>query len=245
MSRRCGSSKPWKPLLGTNLLEVSTGRGFGALEGSPSFTKQTFLGQNVQPPVVALATRGPKASKSKPCFTLPQHYANTSIYTYRCVCMYGRIGRLWRVTLSKELRNRGQLDVGRALSSSDAKTRNTQGSRTYQRSWAGKGGRGGYSFVACLSYLTIDHASLSRRSTVPTPNRDTSNIWTLSTVLPYMAHENVWLFLAPSSLARHLSLLRERSCSRYYPMHQTSPCGAHTRLFSSSLFVYHIPFLYS
>ena len=32
-------------------------------------------------------------------------------------------------------------------------------------------GGGGYSFVACLSHLTIDHASLSRRSTVPTPNR--------------------------------------------------------------------------
>ena len=30
-----------------------------------------------------------------------------------------------------------------------------------------KGG-GGYSFVACLSRLTLDHASLSRRGTVPT-----------------------------------------------------------------------------
>ena len=28
------------------------------------------------------------------------------------------------------------------------------------------GGGGVYSFVACLSHLTIDHASLSRRSTV-------------------------------------------------------------------------------
>ena len=37
----------------------------------------------------------------------------------------------------------------------------------------GRGG-GAYSFVACLSRLTIDHTSLSRRSTVPTPNRDTS-----------------------------------------------------------------------
>ena len=49
-----------------------------------------------------------------------------------------------------------------------------------------RGGWGGaYSFVACLSHLTIDHASLSRRSTVPTPNRDTSNIWALMTLLPY------------------------------------------------------------
>ena len=34
---------------------------------------------------------------------------------------------------------------------------------------------GAYSFVACLNHLTIDHASLSRRSTVPTPNR--ANSW--------------------------------------------------------------------
>ena len=39
--------------------------------------------------------------------------------------------------------------------------------------------------VACLGRLTIDHASLSRRSTVPTPNRDTFNTWALITLLPY------------------------------------------------------------
>ena len=44
------------------------------------------------------------------------------------------------------------------------------------RSHAMTGGGGAYSFVACLSHLTIGHASLSRRSTAPTPNRDTSNI---------------------------------------------------------------------
>ena len=47
------------------------------------------------------------------------------------------------------------------------------------------GAGGGYSFVACLGHLTIDHASLSRGSTVPTPNRDTSNIWALITLLSY------------------------------------------------------------
>ena len=36
---------------------------------------------------------------------------------------------------------------------------------------------GGVSFVGCLSHLIIDHISLSRRSTVPTPNRDTSKRW--------------------------------------------------------------------
>ena len=38
-------------------------------------------------------------------------------------------------------------------------------------------GGGAYSCIACLSHMTIDHASLSRRSTVSTPNRDTSNNW--------------------------------------------------------------------
>ena len=44
-----------------------------------------------------------------------------------------------------------------------------------------QGGRGGgaYAFVAGLSHLAIDHVSFSRRSIVPTPNRDTSNIWAL------------------------------------------------------------------
>ena len=48
------------------------------------------------------------------------------------------------------------------------------------------GGGRAYSFVACLGHLTIDHASLARRSTVPTANRDTSNIWALITLLPYI-----------------------------------------------------------
>ena len=61
-------------------------------------------------------------------------------------------------------------------------------------SWGGGGGEGAgagggaYSFVACLSHLTIDNASLSRRSTVPTPDRDTSNIWGAhydSSIYPY------------------------------------------------------------
>ena len=40
---------------------------------------------------------------------------------------------------------------------------------------SGGEGEGGDSFVACLSLLTIDHASISRWNTVPTPIRDTSN----------------------------------------------------------------------
>ena len=53
--------------------------------------------------------------------------------------------------------------------------------------WVCVGGGGAYSFVACLinSYLGIDQAPFSKRSTVPAPNRDTSNIWALITLLPY------------------------------------------------------------
>ena len=47
-------------------------------------------------------------------------------------------------------------------------------------------GEAGYSFVACLSPSTIDHASLSRRSTVPTPNEDASNIWALTAFFQYI-----------------------------------------------------------
>ena len=48
---------------------------------------------------------------------------------------------------------------------------------------------GAYSFVACLSHLTIDYASLWRRSIVPTPNRDTSKIWALIALLPYTTYK--------------------------------------------------------
>ena len=40
----------------------------------------------------------------------------------------------------------------------------------------GDGGRG-YSFIADLFRETIDHASVSRRTAIPTLDRDTSNIW--------------------------------------------------------------------
>ena len=45
-------------------------------------------------------------------------------------------------------------------------------------------GRGGV-LVCCLPQvvLIVDLASLSRRSTFPTPNRDTSNVWALITLL--------------------------------------------------------------
>ena len=68
------------------------------------------------------------------------------------------------------------------------------------------GGRA-YSFFACLRDLTIDHASLSRRSTVPTPNRDTSNFGR-SLRFFHVSQRNCLLILSPSCFAvcgRHLS----------------------------------------
>ena len=47
-------------------------------------------------------------------------------------------------------------------------------------------GVGGYSFDACFSNLTFGHASLRRRSTVPTSTRDNSNSWALITSFPYI-----------------------------------------------------------
>ena len=38
---------------------------------------------------------------------------------------------------------------------------------------------GGISFVACHTHVTVDHASLMRRGTVPAPNANASNSWGL------------------------------------------------------------------
>ena len=59
------------------------------------------------------------------------------------------------------------------------------------------GGGGAYSYVACLSRLTIDHASFSRRRTVPTPDRDTSNVSALITIF-HIFRENCLPILSPS-----------------------------------------------
>ena len=72
---------------------------------------------------------------------------------------------------------------------------------------AGLSSGGGYSFVDRLRHLTIDHASLSRRGTVPPSNRDTSNISALIR-LSHILHEHYLLFVSPSCFAacgHHLS----------------------------------------
>ena len=47
------------------------------------------------------------------------------------------------------------------------------------------GGRGGHSFVACLSHLTIDHASLSRRAPFLLLTETPTFIWGLITSMPW------------------------------------------------------------
>ena len=69
------------------------------------------------------------------------------------------------------------------------------------------GGGRAHSLIACLSHLTIDHASLSRRSTVPARNRDTSTFGR-SLRFFHMLHINLLLILSPSCFAvcgHHLS----------------------------------------
>ena len=61
------------------------------------------------------------------------------------------------------------------------------GSYCKGRSAVVEGGRGGTCLFACLSHSIINHASFSRRNTVPTPTRGTSNIWALSTCLSFIA----------------------------------------------------------
>ena len=58
-------------------------------------------------------------------------------------------------------------------------TRTTPG-----RSTSG-GGSGTHLLLALVIGPLTTHASRSRRSTIPTPNSDPSNIWALSTFLPY------------------------------------------------------------
>ena len=96
------------------------------------------------------------------------------------------------------------------------------------------GGGGGYSVFAWLSHFTIDRASLSSRSTAPTPNRDTSNVRVLSTIISciILNKNTYYFFLASSVCGRHLcsriAIVSSLRCTA-----PNSPC--HMRLFSSYL----------
>ena len=63
------------------------------------------------------------------------------------------------------------------------------------------------SFVACLGHLIIGHASLSGRSIVPTPIKDTSTVWALNTFSPRNSFKKMFI-LSSSCFAvcgHHLS----------------------------------------
>ncbi|CAN0488655.1 unnamed protein product, partial [Laminaria digitata] len=81
------------------------------------------------------------------------------------------------------------------------------------RQTSGGGGGGRTHLLLALSRLIIDRAPLSRRSTVPTPNRDTSNIWVLVAFSPpHVLLKTVFAFLIPF-LFRRLWYQRGRAVS--------------------------------
>ena len=69
------------------------------------------------------------------------------------------------------------------------------------------------SFVGCLSHLTIGHASLSRRSTVPTLKIDISNIWALITLFPFITYK-LFAYPCPSCFRRDGGREEERGVGR-------------------------------
>ena len=112
--------------------------------------------------------------------------------------------------------------------------------------WFLEGGAA-YALATCLSHLSNDHASRSRRCTVPTPNGDTSNFWAFTTIF-HLLHRNVLLILSSSRFAfcGHLSPriaivfsvlstctnflnVTNRLLSSFPPLtHPVPPCTFHT-----------------
>ena len=92
--------------------------------------------------------------------------------------------------------------------------------------------------VLYYSHLAIDHASLSRGSTVPTPNRDTSNIWALITFFPctkYYVFFFLWGGAGSDFPLVCLDLIEERGggwrgTMHHHPLHNFLPSA---RLLSS------------
>ena len=90
------------------------------------------------------------------------------------------------------------------------------------------GGGGRTRLLLTLSHLTLDHASLSRRSTVPTPNRDTANIWALITFFSICYIETFLLFRRPwpPSTSRRVLYTKRRT-------HVTRGMGERGRIHSA------------
>ena len=79
-----------------------------------------------------------------------------------------------------------------------------------------------YLLVACLSHSTIDHASLSRRSIVPTLDEDPFKLSGAHYVFFHVLHRKCLLTLSPpvSLSVATIYLLVQRWFSRYYLVYQ-------------------------
>ena len=94
-----------------------------------------------------------------------------------------------------------------------------------------------YSFVACLSHLTIDHASLSRRSTVPTPDRHLQHLGAHFHIL----HRNFSLILSPSCFIVCGHHLFPRIAIVFSLLSSLPDLPCHIRQISSSLLTHPVP----
>ena len=84
-------------------------------------------------------------------------------------------------------------------------------------------------FVACLSNMTTDHASFSRRSSVPTPNRHLQHLGAHDASSIYYTGSVSLSYPCPvSPSAATIYLLGKRLFSPYLLVYQTLPC--HIRL---------------
>ena len=108
----------------------------------------------------------------------------------------------------------------------------------------GKSGWGRGEVICCLplSHLTIDHESLSRRNTVPTPKRDDSNIWTLTTLLLYTTSKLFAYILSPFCFAVCSHRLSPR-IAIVFSLLSSPPSSSmsHPSISSSPLLVHPVP----
>ena len=137
--------------------------------------------QKVPPPFVRAArVLGPKVGVMFLCvFRFPCGAA------VECNCLIARLIAPLRPCSPIGPPEAPGLQTFASLSASRFSQQVRQGGRGIEAGTEGGGGGGGaYSFVACLNRLTIDHAFLWRRGTVPTPYRDTSDVWALISCFP-------------------------------------------------------------
>ena len=77
----------------------------------------------------------------------------------------------------------------------------------------GKGGR--YSFVACLGHLAVDYAFLSRRRTVPTPDRHLQRLG--AQYVSSLQCKNFFVYLISFLFGRYLKVRQKCSHEEPYP----------------------------